>query len=58
MIGRNIQAAVIEQQKGDDLWEVYNELWFEEHVGGHYKSSVSERGAGSLRTPIACAKTK
>jgi hypothetical protein len=59
IIGRNIQAAVIEQQKGEELCEIYNELWFEEYIGGHFKSSVDERGAGSLqRTPIVCSKAK
>jgi hypothetical protein len=50
---------VIEQQKGDELCEIYNELWQQEYIGGAFKGPMSERGAGSLqRTPIVCAKTK
>jgi hypothetical protein len=57
--GRHLQAAVIDQQKGDDLCEIYSEAWEQEFINGRFQSSVSEGGAGSLeRTPIVCSKTK
>ena len=55
VIGRNIQVAVVNQQKDD--CEIYSELWYQEYIGGAVKGPVSERGAGSLtRTPITCSK--
>ncbi len=55
VIGRNIQVAVVNQQK--DECEIYSELWNQEYIGGAFKGPLTERGAGSLtRTPITCSK--
>lgn len=59
VVGRYLQAAVIEQPKGDDLCEIYSEAWEQEYIGGSFKGPMHEAGAGSLeRTPIVCSKTK
>jgi hypothetical protein len=59
VVGRYRQAAVIDQQKGDDLCEIYSEAWEQEYLGGAFKGPMHEGGAGSLeRTPIVCSKTK
>ncbi len=55
VIGRNIQAVIVNQQK--DVCEVFSEEWYQEYIGGAFKGPLTERGAGSLqRYDITCSK--